>query len=500
MFSTRTSCATAAFLLALSRHVRAGAIIGDGEVILGIRNCAALNERYTSGHLPKTDPTGMNYVGIRNKNVHSGFGVGEITGVERGCKCEGWSVQGFKSDSTYDWCGDNASQGGPFNINACKQSFDSDMRTFSSVAPCMTEKEQTAFTVIHRFLPSTVPELYKVEVEISNTSETYESVQYRRTFDWDIDPSPFNEFVTHSGAEKCPAVTFAVDNGFCQQDPNLACNQLYASGDFVDVGPYDHGSTFQVNLGTLRPKSKILFTFYYGLSPGKCDGWISPENAMLQALQDVGANVYSLGQKNTNPLVGEPFTFAFGFACPKTPKVEYPFKKAKIDKDDITWADPPLGAKYLGDDGAWLTCRRAKEVSEEACAETITKLKCPETCAKLCKDDPDFRYTFGTRALSCADISEVGSEIDLCEIVDVRANCLQTCGVCGKCEDNKKFKIIGLEKKMKCKALKKKKDKIKEYCLESIGKIGKENVPVAKGCCASCRDALKPIKEKPVEK
>jgi len=446
MFSTRTSCATAAFLLALSRHVRAGAIIGDGEVILGIRNCAALNERYTSGHLPKTDPTGMNYVGIRNKNVHSGFGVGEITGVERGCLCEGWTVMAYDNNKkSYNWCGDNAAQNGPFNIrNDDCGTYSLKNRTFVSTAECLAcgnkSKKETFVKVRHDFHISSEPELYEVQVVIENpTNKYYPSVEYRRTFDWDIDPSPFNEFVTHSGAEKCPAVTFAVDNGFCQQDPNLACNQLYASGDFVDVGPYDHGSTFQVNLGTLRPKSKKEFTFYYGLSPGKCDGWISPEMAMLQALQNVGATVYSLGQKNTNPLVGDPFTFAFGFTCPSEPKVKYPFEKVMKGKDDLSWADPHLGTKYFGYEdkmGRDMMCREiTDDLAEKYCSDTITKLKCPESCAKFCNDNPEYIYYGGVKGLkkvSCETlIKSAAHRTVLCGILDVMMNCPVACGECG---------------------------------------------------------------------
>ena len=67
--------------------VQGPAVIGNGNVLLGIEDFGQLNARYAGNilGLPATDPRGLNRVGLRD-----GSGVRESTA--QGCPCEGWGA------------------------------------------------------------------------------------------------------------------------------------------------------------------------------------------------------------------------------------------------------------------------------------------------------------------------------------------------------------------------------------------------------------------------
>merc|ERR1711957_345405 len=104
------------------------------------------------------------------------------------------------------------------------------------------EQEQIFLKVKHGYAPVTgQPNLYRVTVIIQNKSTvTYDDVRYFRMFDWDIDPTPNDEYVTHRGTA-CSDVARSVNNGFCHPNPNTTCNPIdtvngTGAGDFTDFG------------------------------------------------------------------------------------------------------------------------------------------------------------------------------------------------------------------------------------------------------------------------
>ena len=65
-----------------------GAIIGNGDVILGVNEAGHLNVDYrevSALGLPAVDPAGVGAVGLRD-------GTGAFASTEPGCECEGWGV------------------------------------------------------------------------------------------------------------------------------------------------------------------------------------------------------------------------------------------------------------------------------------------------------------------------------------------------------------------------------------------------------------------------
>lgn len=107
-----------------------------------------------------------------------------------------------------------------------------------------------------------------------------------------MDPTPFGEFVTWAkvpGADDS-FVEFMSDDGFANPDPFGVQTDLGNVGYVVDAGPDDHGGMIDVQVDHITFGASRTFTIYYGIA--------LPEDDAEQAVQDVGAQVYSLGQPN----------------------------------------------------------------------------------------------------------------------------------------------------------------------------------------------------------
>ena len=96
------------------------------------------------------------------------------------------------------------------------------------------------------------------------------------------------------------------NDGFANPNPASLLTDRGSTGYFTDVGPGDYGGLIDLNLGTLDVNQSRTFTFYYGIS--------TSESAAFNALQSVGAEVYSLGQPETETgaTLGSPITAIFG--------------------------------------------------------------------------------------------------------------------------------------------------------------------------------------------
>jgi hypothetical protein len=166
--------------------------------------------------------------------------------------------------------------------------------------------------------------LYENQVTIENIgSVAVDSLTYRRIMDWDIEPTPFNEYVTidwtgsggdGSTANKPTALLNFNDNGFSSPNPLVPISSPIGPGTcstanvaFIDCGPNDHGAVFDFGFGTLAAGQKKTFSIFYG-GAGNTAG-------AYAALAAVGAEIWSLGKPSTlgNPASGEPNTFIFAF-------------------------------------------------------------------------------------------------------------------------------------------------------------------------------------------
>ena len=70
-------------------------------------------------------------------------------------------------------------------------------------------------------------------------------------------------------------------------------------------GPADHGALFDFDFGSLAAGQSVSFDIFYGAATSTVDA--------IDALSDVGAEVYSLGQWGAGGTDGAPITYAFGF-------------------------------------------------------------------------------------------------------------------------------------------------------------------------------------------
>lgn len=151
---------------------------------------------------------------------------------------------------------------------------------------------------------------------------------FRRTLDWDADPTPFSECVTIVTGDA--PFQNANDNGFTNSDPlqsfgasNLV-NCLSTAGcpadcsrGNCDTGATDHGVAFefrfQTSLGTsieLAPGETQEFKIYFGGAPDKA----TAEAAMNR----VGVEAYSLAYSGASgcgaTTTGSPATFTLAFS------------------------------------------------------------------------------------------------------------------------------------------------------------------------------------------
>ena len=282
-------------------------VITNGKVVLGVNEYADLNVPYEQvASCPASDPLPIGQIGLRNADC-------QFASTEPGCQCEGWGV-GVRNLNIQFGANQDRSRGpgGLFNIVADPLIG----TTGGSTATSVTRDTITGeVEVKHEFGTSASEYAMKVLVTITNIgSRAFDSTIYRRAMDWDIYPTPFSEYVTIGGtgpARSSGILIHSSDNGFCFNDvlttPDCGYRRAECDDqDCTDSGPSDHGAQFDFDLGPLAAGDSVSFNIFYGTAPG--------EVKALQALADIGAEVYSLGQNNRDPSGGLPWTFFFGFS------------------------------------------------------------------------------------------------------------------------------------------------------------------------------------------
>jgi len=296
-----------ALLAAWGGAAQAGAIIGDGNVKLGVDDLAQLN---IAGVVPSTGG-GETTVGVRYipSGDLSGSGA-EYESTSHGCLCEGWGV----AASGASGYANNA-------LGTAGLVQDSFVST-ATTATVVTTATAANVKVTHDFaLSPDTDNLYKVTVTIEALADVT-NVEYRRTMDWDADPTPFNELVTIGGTAAATNVAGASNDGFSSSDPlSSICGAFGIAsclqGDFVDQGygsSNDHGANFDFIFGDLATGETASFDIFYGGADNVTDAFATMAAA--------GVEVYSLGRSDTD-VDGDGFndstgaatpTFIFGFA------------------------------------------------------------------------------------------------------------------------------------------------------------------------------------------
>ncbi len=292
-------------------------IITHGPIVLGINPEGHLNvaSETVSAGLFGTTTVGLRYLATPDIQWEA---------LGPGCHCEGWGVADAVTNVEGHASG-SAGLGGISNVTVQEFVANPAAGTARSVVQVGGSIE-----VIHRFRPSSSMHLFEIEVEIRNISGAdLEDVRYTRGLDWDVPPNTFSEHVTIAGTEDNPNVLNASDNGFASVDPLAANSPLQVAGDVVDDGPADHGAHFDFAVGRVPADGSRTFRLFYGAAPN--------EALAEQALDQVGASVYSLGQSDWDgvgdPTVdfgsgnhghteGEPVTFMFGYSNDPCPEIE----------------------------------------------------------------------------------------------------------------------------------------------------------------------------------
>jgi len=259
-----------------------------------------------------TLPGGLVKLGVADQGHLNGPG-GEgliLTGVgdaiAPGCFCEGWGVS--VNNTTKGWA--SIDDGGISNIGLT--SFISTASTATSVTTLTGGNLQ--ITQAYAAAAAASANLFQDTVTLKNTGgSTLTNVRYSRSMDWDVPPTPFNEFVTIGGVGATNLI-FSNDNGFCIPDaidgPTGDCSAILSGTtnvNFTKKGPSDIGSFFVFDFGSLAPGAELTFKIFYGAN--------ATEAGAFANLAAVGAEVYALGFSTTGAGAASPNNvFMFGFA------------------------------------------------------------------------------------------------------------------------------------------------------------------------------------------
>ncbi len=268
----------------------AGAIISNGTVKLGVND---------EGQLNYVDPATREYRGVTY--VPTGN-----DGTRADCRCEGWGAANVAAGNTFAGKA-NENQ----NVTVTPVSFTSTPSTATSVATIAGK-----LRVTHTFRPfAGTPNLYEIVVALQNIGgQALPDVRYTRVMDWDVEPTPFHEFVTIRRGIT-PTLRYSDDNGFADNSPlgkREPIDSASENADIVHSGPDDHGALFDFGLGALPVGRSVTFSIFYGAT--------ATEAQAGAAIAASGAEAFSYGQPRTGAttLNDTINTFIFGYRGPDT--------------------------------------------------------------------------------------------------------------------------------------------------------------------------------------
>ena len=291
-------------------------VVSDKRTIaLGVNKHGHLNTR-TGNIVSNGIATGLAYKWPSGKSRAAGSWQ---DATSPGCLCEGWGVSGngYVGRAAVD-------TGGIYGLTL--DSFEPSIANIKSVTKMGPTsswysktpiKDSEILQITHDYGPAAEAQhtLFQGLVTISNISDKkVTNVRYRRTMDWDIPPTEFREYVSHSGVAKSlaadkdqPRLIQSCDNGFEIPNPLGGCRNLSWRGstnnvDFNHNGPQDHGSSFTFQFPDLKCGESVSFMMYYGVANTRVKA--------LEAVKAVGAELYSLGASGASR---DGITFIFAF-------------------------------------------------------------------------------------------------------------------------------------------------------------------------------------------
>ena len=233
-------------------------------------------------------------------------------GISADCFCEGWGVAAsslgggrFAGWANEQW-GSGGLTGGLFGST-------------TTTATSQIDLADLPIRVLQAYGPSLAPNAFQGNVSITNTgTEVVRDVVYRRVMNWAVPPTQYYGFVSHFGVEENLEsaggnVRFASNNGFADSDPRSYPHPFYPpsiNSNFIQQGPSNNGSVFDVAFGELDPGQSRTFNIFYGAGAN-----LSEAQSTIAILKP---NVWSLGQSTATGGSGTPnngsptFFFAFG--------------------------------------------------------------------------------------------------------------------------------------------------------------------------------------------
>jgi hypothetical protein len=277
---------------------RVDTTIENGVIRLGINAEGHLN---VPGFEPSSG-TGTTTVGLRYLPTSA-------DALAPGCHCEGWGVADVVT-GVAGWA--NQDEGGAFGLVVEEAQFDERSGVSQVVAA-------DRLRVRHEFSPAPqTPNLYRIDVTIEHAGRLGSGLllpitpAYRRTMDWDVEPTAFSEYVTIQPTSiRVPSeLVFTSNDGFATSNPLGPRTDLGATGFFADYGPSDQGALIDLQFAQLLPGESVSFTMWYGAADNETDA--------LQAISAVDAQLYSLAQPDVpgGAETGEPNTFIWAYRGP----------------------------------------------------------------------------------------------------------------------------------------------------------------------------------------
>jgi len=265
--------------------------INNGLVRLGVNNSGALIINPQSA--PMTSAGGTARLGLRYMPTN-------YEAVAPFLEVDGWGV----ANATTSAFGTDRA-GVTTNLSAITL-------TSTPNSAVSTVTAAATFRVIHDYRPSSHPNVYLLVVTIENISAAPAAVRYRRTIDWDIEPTATSEYVTIQGSTVTGVLSFT-NSGFGSQNPLVAPSGT--SGDVLNSFG-DLGCSVTFDLGTLAPGESTIFNTYYGATGDRATA--------EAALASLAIPIYTLATPSGvgNPAAGTPSTFFYGFNLnPITPSI-----------------------------------------------------------------------------------------------------------------------------------------------------------------------------------
>ncbi|MBU2075746.1 MAG: Ig-like domain repeat protein [Actinobacteria bacterium] len=251
-----------------------GSVLDNGTLAMGF---ACFGNVVT--YQPGFDELGYDHVGLRLNDGDPE--TVDQDAIVRGCECEGWGV----GDAMTGVSGFASFWSGHANVRlAGYTESEADLTATSTVNVGWWQQEAGIFDVTHEALPSNDPNAHLVRVTIQNVSDQDTLLRYRRTIDWDVAPTAFNEIVT-SVTGNLPEMAFMSNDGFASPDPLSRRDSRGATGNFV-YGPKDQGSLLDLDFGELGPGERRVFTLALGGAASQAEA--------QEVLDGLSAQAYSM--------------------------------------------------------------------------------------------------------------------------------------------------------------------------------------------------------------